>query len=163
MIDRGGDRKKVFDHLLDNELRLLIRVVGSQRHLDVGGKGKTPLEVALSRSCPYTETIVREKDGKEKVYHISFGYKRVRLPGRAETLYLLVVKGMGEGPLMLLTTESLRRNRKILWRMVRSYFRRGAIEETIRFIKQSYEIEDVRVLDTQAKLKVMAGYVFKSG
>ncbi|WP_162532076.1 hypothetical protein [Candidatus Scalindua japonica] len=27
MIDRGGDRKKVFDHLLDNELRFLIRVV----------------------------------------------------------------------------------------------------------------------------------------
>ena len=185
-----GDRprrgsQKVFDHLLDNELRFLIRVVGSRRHLDVGGKGKTSLEVALSCSCPYTETVVREKDGKEKVYHISFGYKRVRLPGRTDALYLLVVKGMGEEPMILLTTEPLRRNRKILWRMVRSYFRRWAIEETIRFIKQSYEIEDVRVLgyrrlqnllplvtavacfaavvlDTQAKLKVMAGYVFKA-
>ena len=92
---------------------------------------------------------------------------------------------IGEEPLMLLTTEPLRRNRKVLWRMVRSYFRRWAIEETIRFIKQSYEIEDVRVLgyrrlqnllplvtaaayfaavvlDTKAKLKVMAGYVFKA-
>ena len=185
VIDRGGDRKKVFDHLLDNELRFLIRVVGCQRHLDVGGKGKTPLEIALSCSCPYTETVVREKDGKEKVYHISFGYKRVRLPGRDESLYLLVVRGIGKEPLMLLTTEPLRRNRKILWRMVRSYFRRWAIEETIRFIKQSYEIEDIRVLgyqrlqnllplvtaaayfaavvlDTKAKLKIMAGYVFKA-
>ncbi len=95
VIDRGGDRKKVFDHLLDNELRFLIRVVGCQRHLDVGGKGKTPLEIALSCSCPYAETVVREKDGKEKVYHISFGYKSVRLPGWAEPLYLLVVKGNG--------------------------------------------------------------------
>ena len=41
---------------------------------------------------------------------------------------------------MLLTMERLRRNRKILWRMVRSYFRRWAIEETIRFIKQSYSV-----------------------
>ena len=104
---------------------------------------------------------------------------------QTDALYLLVVKGMEEEPMMLLTTEPLRLNRKILWRMVRSYFRRWAIEETIRFIKQSYEIEDVRVLgyrrlqnllplvtaaayfaavvlDTQAKLKVMAGYVFKA-
>ena len=116
---------------------------------------------------------------------ISFGYKRVRLPGWTDALYLLVVKGMGEEPMILLTTEPLRRNRKILWRMARSYFRSWAVEETIRFIKQSYEIEDVRVLgyrrlqnllplvtaaanfaavvlDTQAKLKVMAGYVFKA-
>jgi len=68
---------------------------------------------------------------------------------------------------------------------VRSYFRSWSVEETIRFVKQSYEIEDVRVLgyrrlqnllplvtaaayfaavvlDTKAKLKVMAGYVFKA-
>ncbi len=185
VIDRGGDRNKVFGHLLDKKLRFLIRMVGSRRHLEVGGKGKTPIEIALSCCCPYTETIVREKDGKEKIYHISFGYKKVHLPGRAEALYLLVVKGIGAEPLMLLTTELLRRNQKILWRMVRCYFRRWAIEETIRFIKQSYEIEDVRVLgyrrlqnllplvtaaayfvavvlDTKAKLKVMAGYVFKA-
>jgi len=185
VMDRGGDRNEILGPLLDRKLRFLVRMVGSRRHLEVGGKGKTPLEIALTCPCPYAETIVREKDGKEKVYHISFGYKKVRLPGRDEALYLLVVNGLGEEPLMLLTKEPLRRNRKVLWRMVRSYFRRWAIEETIRFIKQSYEIEDVRVLgyrrlqnllplvtaaayfaaavlDTKAKLKVMAGYVFKA-
>ena len=81
VMDRGGDRNKVFRHLLDKKLRFLIRVVGGHRHLKVGGKGMTPLEIALNCPCPYAETIVREKDGKEKVYHISFGYKSVRLPG----------------------------------------------------------------------------------
>ena len=83
---------KFLDIFLDKKLRFLIRVVGGRRHLEVGGKVKTPLAIALSCCCPYTETIVREKDGKEKNYHISFGYKSVRLPGRAEPLYLLVVK-----------------------------------------------------------------------
>ncbi|GAX59071.1 transcriptional regulator [Candidatus Scalindua japonica] len=34
--------------------------------MDVGGKGKTPLEIALSCRCPYSETTVKEKDGKDK-------------------------------------------------------------------------------------------------
>ncbi|MDI6816311.1 MAG: hypothetical protein QME41_03835, partial [Actinomycetota bacterium] len=77
------------------------------------------------------------------------------------------------------------RSHKALWRLVQAYMRRWSIEESIRFIKQSYELEDVRVLgyrslqnlmplvlaatyfatvvlDTQAKLKVMAGYVLKA-
>ncbi len=109
----------------------------------------------------------------------------MRFPGRKEDLGLLVVRGFGHEPMMLLTTEPLRRSRKVLWRMVRAYIRRWAIEETIRYIKQSYELEDVRVLnyqslqnimplvcasayfaavllDTASKLKVMAGYVLKA-
>lgn len=86
---------------------------------------------------------------------------------------------------MLLTNKPLRRSRKVLWRLVRAYLRRWSIEETIRFVKQSYDLENVRVLnypglqnllplllavmyfaavvlDTQEKLKVMAGYVLKA-
>ncbi len=66
VVDRGGDRNEVFRHLLDKKLRFLIRVVGGRRHLEVGGKVKTPLAIALSCCCPYTEIIVRDMDGKEK-------------------------------------------------------------------------------------------------
>jgi len=141
----------------------------------------------IARQCPtlYAETIVRVDDGKEKVYHLEFGYRNVRFPGREETLGLLVVRGLGQEPMMLLTTEPLRKSRKVLWRLVRAYIRRWAIEETIRYIKQSYELEDVRVLnyrslqnimplvcaaayfaavvlDTGSKLKVMAGHLLKA-
>jgi len=115
----------------------------------------------------------------------SFGFRKVRLPHRGEQLYLLVVKGLAQEPLMVLTDLPLRRSRKVLWWMVRAYFRRWAIEETIRFIKQSYQLEDVRVLtyrslqnlmplvlaaayfaavvlDTGAKLTVMTGCVLKA-
>ncbi len=72
--------------------------------------------------------------------------------------------------------------KKVLFKMVRSYLRRWSIEETIRFIKTSYDLEDVRVLryqglqnlmplvlaviyfsamvlDGKEKLKILAGHV----
>jgi len=141
----------------------------------------------LAKDCPmlYAETVVNINDGKEKVYHIEFGYRMVHFPERDENLGFVVVRGFGQEPMMLLTTEPLRKSRKVLWRLVRAYIRRWAIEETIRYIKQSYELEDVRVLnyrslqnimplvcaaayfaavllDTASKLKVMAGYVLKA-
>ena len=56
---------------------------------------------------------------------------------------------------MILTTEPMRRNRKVLWWVVEAYLTRWRVEDTIRFIKQSYDFEDVRVL-TYQRLKNMA-------
>ena len=74
-------------------------------------------------------------------------------PDRA--LWLVIVKGFGSKSLMLLTTEPMRRNRKVIWWIVEAYITRWRVEETIRFIKQSYDIEDIRVL-TYDRLKNMA-------
>jgi hypothetical protein len=184
VIDRGGDRRNLIVPMLKEYRRFLIRMVGNRKLL---WAGKEMLAREIAKDCPmlYAETIVRVDDGKEKVYHLEFGYRNVKVPGREEPLGLLVVRGFGQEPLMLLTTERLRRSRKALWRLVRAYMRRWAIEETIRYIKQSYELEDVRVLnygslqnlmplvyavayfaavllDTASKLRVMAGYVLKA-
>jgi hypothetical protein len=184
VIDRGGDRKNLMVPMLKRQLRFLIRLIGNR---NLFWAGKEMLAYDIAKDCPslYAETVVKVDDGKEKVYHIEFGYRNVKFPGREETLGLLVVRGFGQEPMMLLTTEPLRKKRKVLWRLVRAYIRRWAIEETIRYIKQSYELEDVRVLnyrslqnimplvcavayfaavllDTASKLKVMAGHLLKA-
>lgn len=184
VIDRGGDRINLLEPMLRGRHRFLIRLIG-HRNLICGKTIKLAREIAKECPCPYAETIVKVEDGKEKVYHLKFGYRDVRLPGRVERLGLVVVYGFGVEPMMLLTTEPLRKSRKVLWRLIRAYIRRWAIEETIRYIKQSYDIEDIRVLnyqslqnmmplvcaaayfaavvlDTASKLKVMAGYVLKA-
>jgi hypothetical protein len=183
-IDRGGDRRNIILPMLNEQHRFLIRMIGNRNLL---WAGKEMLADEIAGDCPllYTETIVKVADGKEKVYHLEFGYRNVKFPGREETLGLLVVRGFGQEPMMLLTTEPLRRSRKVLWRLVRAYMRRWAVEETVRYIKQSYELEDVRVLnyrslqnmmplvyavayfaavllDTASKLQVMAGQVLKA-
>lgn len=59
---------------------------------------------------------------------------------------------------MLLTNVSLKKTRKSLWWAVESYMTRWTIEETIRFIKQSYQLEDIRLL-TYIRLQNMMALV----
>ena len=154
VIDRGGDRDNLFLPFLDKGIRFLVRLKGDRR-LMCGQEKRSALELAQQCECPYNEVIVRKEHGKDVPYTISFGYRKVKLPERKKDLYMLVVKGLGEKPLMVLTTEELRRNRKVLYRMVQSYFARWTIEETIRFIKQCYHLENVRVLTYESLSNLM--------
>ena len=58
----------------------------------------------------------------------------------------MVVKGVGEEPMMLLTNVEVTKSRKSLFKIVLSYIKRWQIEDTIRFAKQSYQVEDIRLL-----------------
>lgn len=185
VIDRGGDRGVLFNNLLNknNKKRFVVRLVGN-RNLVHRNKEKLALKLAYECKTPYAETIIKEEDGKEKVYHISYGFVPVKLPNLDEQLYMLVVKGFGKKPMMMLTTEPLRRKRKVLYRLLGCYLKRWSIEETIRFVKQTYDMENIRVLkyarlrnmmglllavfyfiaaklDTDQKLRILTGHVLR--
>lgn len=184
IMDRGGDRINLFAPLLDRRLRFLFRLVGN-RNVIQGGQTMLAEQAALGCPLWHSKPIVRIEDGEEKIHVLRFGFRRVRLPGREEPLCLLVVRGLGAQPLMLLTSEPLNRSFKCLWRMVRAYLKRWSIEETIRYAKTCYDLENVRVLnykglqnimplvlaamyfaacvlDHDQRLRVMAGYVEKA-
>ena len=155
VVDRGGDRGELYAPLLDGAQSFIIRNTGA-RHL-FSGRRKVET-AALAETCPmiYAAHIVREEKGKEICRRLDYGFRPVRLPEHPETpLWLLVVRGLGEQPMMLLTNLPLRKNRKVLWWVVSAYLTRWRIEEAIRFIKQSYDLEDIRVL-TYERLRNMA-------
>jgi len=156
MYDRGGDRRELLvPWTMDTTCRYMVRQRGD-RHLLYNRKAKSGLELANLCKTPYADTVLKEKEGVEKAYFIHFGYLPVRLPECPDRpLWLVVVKGLGQKPLMVLTTEPMSRNRKVLWWVVEAYLTRWRVEETIRFIKQSYDFEDIRVL-TYQRLKNMA-------
>ncbi len=153
IYDRGGDRREMLIPWTKNEkIRYLARQRGD-RHLLYKGKAKNEMELAETCKTPYAETVVKEKDGEEKTYFIHFGYLPVRLPECPKRpLSLLVVKGFGKNPMLLLTTKSMRKSRKVLWWALKSYLTRWRVEDTIRFFKQSYGLENVRV-PTYRRLK----------
>ena len=91
-------------------------------------------------------------------YHLEYGFRHVSLPGRDEGLTLVVVRGFGDEPLMLLTSVAVKSSRVSLWFIVKGYLSRWMIEETIRFIKQCYNLEDIRVLQYD-RLKNLAALV----
>lgn len=155
VLDRGGDRRKILYHLLENRLRFVIRLK-KDRHLLWRAKKQSVAEHALACPLHYAERIVKDARGKEKICYLEFGYRPVRLPGRKEQLWLVVIRGFGEEPMMLLTNIPVRRSRKALWRIIESYMSRWRIEETIRFVKQSYNLEDIRLLTYRGLQNMMA-------
>ena len=159
-IDRGGDRGDIFDFLAERELDYVVRLVGD-RNLLWGKRGKPVLAEKLARKCKmrHAETLIRETAKGEKTYHIEFGVMEVRLPWRKhEALRMVVIKGFGEKPMMLLTTLAATNSRKALWQVVEAYLTRWRVEDAIRFIKQSYKLEDIRLLN-YTRLRNMMGIV----
>lgn len=155
VMDRGGDRCRLYNPLLKRGLRFIIRLRGD-RHLMVGGKRRSVLDLARGCRRRYAERIVKEERGREQSYHLEYGFRPVKLPGRSGRLNLVVVWGLGHEPLLLLTNVEVTPSRKRVWFIVQSYLTRWLVEETIRFIKQSYRLEDLRVLNYERLRNLVA-------
>ena len=155
VIDRGGDRDALYESLLKNKRDFIIRLVGS-RHLIYKGKAARSLWMGYACPLPYKETIIKFKDGKEVLHHIQYGFLPVKLPGFKVPLTMVVVKGFDVKPMMLLTTIHPKSCQKDLFRVIRAYLKRWSIEDTIRFIKQTYDLENIRVLKYARLRNMMA-------
>ena len=149
-IDRGGDRKKLLEPLLDRGERFVIRSTGKRTVIDRRHLQGRVAEVAGRCRLRHQARIIKIQDGQEKAYELRYGAEPIRLPGRAEQLWLVVIAGFGEEPLMLLTNLPIgAQDSQSLWWIVQIYLTRWKIEETFRFIKQSYNLEDIRVMKYQ--------------
>ena len=156
VYDRGGDRPCLYDHYLDNGHRFITRM--NERNL-VSWKAERPNSWLASQCVMSHSAVVRyDSHGRERPHKIDFGVMPVRLPWRKEELRLVVIRGFGHKPMMLLTNlavderleaegrDGTLRTYEALWQVVEGYLSRWRIEETIRFVKQCYGFENIRVL-----------------
>jgi hypothetical protein len=184
VVDRGGDRDALYESLLQNKRNFIIRLVGTR---DLIYQRRTVRSLWLAHACrlPYEKTIVNIIRGKEIQFHIKYGSMPVYLPDFKNPLTMVVIKGFSNQPMMLLTSFQINSKQNDIWFIVKSYIKRWSIEETIRFVKQTYDMENIRVLkyvrlqnmmalllavfyfiavilDQTQKLTIMAGHVLKS-
>ena len=149
-MDRGCDRKKLLEPLLDKGMRFVIRAVGDRMVRDRRGRLRSVAEVASGCRLRHQARVVKIDKGQEKTYQLHYGAEPIQLVGRPEQLWLVVVAGFGEQPILLVTNLKLRaRDSENLWWAARIYWTRWKIEETFRFVKQSYNLEDIRVMKYQ--------------
>jgi hypothetical protein len=144
-IDRGGDREELLRYFLDEKLNFVIRLA-SLRNIYYQGELKNVLTVA--RRCHLTEEIevAFNRYGQEEKLKVKVGCRTIKLPFFAERgLTLVVIKGFGQEPMMLLTTLTGKTPEEIL----ETYLTRWKCEESFRFMKQTYHLEDVRVRSYQ--------------
>jgi len=152
-IDRGGDRSKLLKGFLERKIKFVVRLVGDRDLILKDGHKKNALKIAWECHCPQQRELKIEKDGETQKKTICVGRIRVKLPFSEEALFLVVVKGWGEKPMMLLTNVVVKS--KEVMRILEIYLTRWKCEESYRFIKQAYHLEDVRVLSYTALRNMM--------
>jgi hypothetical protein len=143
-IDRGGDRGILFRGLLKRQLRFVVRLVGKRDLILRDGAKRKALKIAWGCHCPIRRELTIRREGKVRKKALSVGHVAVRLPFHDRWLWLVVVRGYGEQPLILVT--NLEVDSVGALRVLEIYLTRWKCEESYRFIKQAYNLEDVRVL-----------------
>lgn len=148
-IDRQGDNLKIIQHFNTEELRFVTRLkLNRYLHFDNNKNKQVQAErIANHVKFRYKTQLVMLTDGKVKEYTIEYGAINVSIPEDPDKWYtLVVIKGYGNHPMLLLTNEQVNYyNYKDLYNIIQIYLTRWKCDECFRYIKQSYNLEDIRV------------------
>ena len=143
-MDRGYDDNKIFlifDHLKQD---YVIRLK-SNRKLLYHNKWTKATELRNRRKGK-VKTAVFYK-GKEHIAYLS--HVKVQITASRKNIYLVLVYGITEHPMMLATNKKIRSKEDVI-RIARTYFSRWRIEEYFRCKKQVYQFENFRVRKLEA-------------
>jgi hypothetical protein len=165
VCDRYFDSKHYIREFDGHDEEYVIRAKVNRNLLRVeNGKavpGKVNI-VALAKGCK-TRFPVRMrywKNGEWKpAKTVRIGCRKVFLPCINKVVTMVVIKGFGKLPMMLLTNLNMgQRNHLLMERVLKIYRARWICEEFIRFVKCEYSMEDIRCLNYQA-LKNTLGFL----
>ena len=150
-IDRQGDCNDIIGHFVDNQLDFVLRIKLNRwfiTHNKNGGKVPVQAEnLEKHMSLNHRASITKIDDGKETVINLHFGITKVALQDNPDKwYYAVVIKGFGEHPMILLTNKKVNtKDPKAVYKVVEIYLTRWKCDECYRYIKQSYNLEDIRV------------------
>lgn len=150
-IDRMGDCEDIINHFTGNKLKFVTRLK-LDRWLNTTNKNGGKIGVQAERlerhmHLSHKAQITKIEDGKETVINLTFGITQVALPNNAKQLfYAVVIKGFGQYPMILITNLEVNTwESKAIYYVLEVYLTRWKCDECYRYIKQSYNLEDVRV------------------
>ncbi len=156
-IDRMGDSEDIINHFENNHLHFVTRLK-LNRWLMTHNKNGGEVPVQASRlekhmRLNHKARILKIEDGKESYINLRFGMTRVALYNHPNKWYnAVVVEGFGrKHPMILLTNiETDTKLSKAVYRVIEIYLTRWKCEECYRYIKQAYNLEDLRVRSYRA-------------
>ncbi len=150
-IDRQGDCNEIIEHFISNKLKFVTRLKLNRWLLTYNKNGGiVPVQaerLSVHASTPYKARITKIEDGKETVIDITFGTTKVALHDKPDQwMNAVIIKGFGQHPMILLTNkEPDSKEPKDVYKIVETYLTRWKCDECYRYIKQAYNLEDVRV------------------
>ncbi|WP_421620638.1 transposase [Alkalilimnicola ehrlichii] len=138
VIDRGGDRGRLWRHWLEQDWPVLVRAANQRYWLWRDG-AHTAQQIA--RQLPLKHQGKLRRGGARTV---RFGLTRVSLREHPERpLSMVVVRHGKREPLVLVSTRRVR-GRRQGERLIQAYLDRWACEEGYRFTKQGFQLEGVQ-------------------
>ncbi len=155
-IDRQGGCKEIINHFVVNDLKFVTRLKQDRWLLTYNKSGGIVPVLAnnLDKHMPidYEATITKVDNGKTKTVRVKFGVGLVALRGEYNTWFrAVVIKGFGANPMILLTNIEVDYDDPYAaYRILEIYLTRWKCDECFRYIKQSYNLEDIRVRNYNA-------------
>jgi hypothetical protein len=139
VIDRGGDRRKIIEKLDEMDVSFVIRINLRRNIKDINEEEMNVLEFANKLKYEEKFYLTIDEEGYQKKIEVSLAMaKGIEVCGIK--LNLVAVKGFGKYPMLLLTNVQ-----KEAKEILEIYLTRWKCEESFRFLKQEYHLEDVRV------------------
>lgn len=145
VMDRGYDDNKMFLKLDELEQDYVIRLT-AKRKLFFHGKWVPATQLRNQRKGKIKMSL--HYKGKEHEAYLS--HVKVRITAAKKDIYLVLVYGITEHPMMLATNKEITSKEDVI-QVARLYFSRWRIEEYFRCKKQVFQFENFRV----RKLKAM--------
>lgn len=138
-IDRGGDRKEIIVNISEKQRRFVIRMRGDKNVKDKNGQIIRLDRLAKRIRCKKEYEVKVNKEGVEEKYKVRVGMaKKIEVCGIL--LNIVVIRGFGKKDMILSTNAE-----KDCLEVLDIYLTRWKCEESFRFLKNEYNMEDVRV------------------
>ena len=144
VMDRGYDDNKMFLKLDALEQDYVIRLT-AKRKLLFHNKWVPATQLRNQRKGKI-KTPVLYKGKKQDAY---LSHVKVQITASRKDIYLVLVYGVTEHPLMLATNKQIKSKEDVV-RIARLYFSRWRIEEYFRCKKQVFQFENFRVRKLKA-------------
>jgi len=159
-MDREADDIGMLSHFEKENLDFVIRLKLSRYlHFNYNTNRQVQADhIDRFVKLRYSTQIVKLEDGKIKTYTLKYNAITVALPEAPNKWYsLVIITGFGIHPMLLLTNKLINFNsQKELFSIIEIYLTRWKCEECYRYIKQSYNLEDIRVRGYNAIRNIVA-------
>lgn len=144
VMDRGYDDNKIF-LILDRLKQDYVIRLKSNRKLLYHNKWTKAKELRNRRKGKVKADVFYK--GKEHTAYLS--HVKVQITASRKNIYLVLVYGLTEHPMMLATNKESRSKEDVI-RIARTYFSRWRIEEYFRCKKKIFQFENFRVRKLEA-------------
>lgn len=149
-MDRGGARPEIIENIDKKRRRFVIRMRGDRSITDCNGNKMSLAELARKTRCPISHEVEVNKEGKTQRHMICLGMRKGILYAGVR-VDIVVVRGFGDSEMILSTNTG-----KDVKEVLEIYLTRWKCEESFRFLKNEYNLEDVRVRSYVAIRNVVA-------